>query len=115
MFGVGSYFASNSSKSDNYTKPAGPGGLRCLLVVRVCLGEPYKAKHKDPMLTLRQTERTTVGHLTQWLGSRMLRVANWIFASTWSTRTRKAYHSLRSGTSTVMGAAALTVACSGVR
>jgi hypothetical protein len=42
MFGSGLYFATNSSKSDLYTKPDG-GGLRCLLVVRVCLGEPHRA------------------------------------------------------------------------
>ena len=49
MFGDGS-FASSNSKSDIYTVPDLPHqpGLRCLLVVRVCLGEPYRALHSDP-------------------------------------------------------------------
>ena len=52
MFGHGVYFASNSSKSDIYTKADIPGcpGLRCLLVTRVCLGEPYRAaSHNSKM------------------------------------------------------------------
>ena len=47
MFGDGSFA---SSKSDIYTVPDLPHqpGLRCLLVVRVCPGEPYRALHSDP-------------------------------------------------------------------
>ena len=50
MFGFGSYFACHSSKADIYTMsaraPAYPpghenSGLRCMLIVRVCLGEPH--------------------------------------------------------------------------
>ena len=51
MFGAGVYFATNSSKSDNYTKPDAQG-LRCLLVVRVCLGEPHRADQKDHTIKL---------------------------------------------------------------
>ena len=49
MFGHGVYFASNSSKSDIYTQPdlSCSPGLRCLLVTRVCLGEPYRAASGD--------------------------------------------------------------------
>ena len=43
LFGVGTYFASNSSKADIYTTPTSTGE-RCQLVVRVCLGEAHKAK-----------------------------------------------------------------------
>ena len=49
MFGMGTYLASNSSKSDIYTEP-NSDGERCLLVVRACLGEPHKASAADPSL-----------------------------------------------------------------
>jgi hypothetical protein len=42
LFGSGSYFAANSSKSDIYTTPNAAGrraGERCILITRVCLGE----------------------------------------------------------------------------
>ena len=38
LFGSGSYFAANSSKSDIYTTPNAEGE-RCILITRVCLGE----------------------------------------------------------------------------
>ena len=38
IFGSGSYFAANSSKSDIYTTP-NAAGERCILITRVCLGE----------------------------------------------------------------------------
>ena len=38
LFGSGSYFAANSSKSDIYTTP-NAAGERCILITRVCLGE----------------------------------------------------------------------------
>ena len=38
LFGAGSYFAANSSKSDIYTTP-NAAGERCILITRVCLGE----------------------------------------------------------------------------
>jgi hypothetical protein len=49
MFGHGIYFASNASKSDIYTRPDLPGrpGVRCMLVTRVCLGEPHRASRSD--------------------------------------------------------------------
>ena len=50
MFGMGTYFACKSSKSDIYTKPLADGE-RCTLVVRTCLGEPYKAARGDPAMT----------------------------------------------------------------
>jgi hypothetical protein len=50
MFGQGSYFASSASKSDNYTVP-NQQGLRCLLVARVCLGEPYHLRNTIRMAT----------------------------------------------------------------
>jgi len=43
MFGVGTYLASNSSKSDLYTKP-NAAGERCVLVVRAALGEAHVEK-----------------------------------------------------------------------
>ena len=46
MFGVGTYLASNSSKSDVYAAP-NAAGERCILVVRTCLGEPYRVKKHD--------------------------------------------------------------------
>eukprot|EP01047_Picozoa_sp_COSAG01_P023947 COSAG01_NODE_1463_length_10232_cov_5.501234_11_plen_529_part_00 len=49
MFGVGTYLATNSSKSDIYTEP-NEAGERCILVVRACLGEPYRAKKSDTKL-----------------------------------------------------------------
>ena len=41
LFGVGTYLATNSSKSDIYTKPSA-AGERCVLVVRAALGEPHR-------------------------------------------------------------------------
>jgi hypothetical protein len=42
MFGMGTYFAHNSSKADLYAKPtASQPGLRCVFLTRVCLGEPF--------------------------------------------------------------------------
>ena len=46
MFGVGTYLASNSSKSDIYADPSSDGE-RCILMVRACLGEPYRVKKHD--------------------------------------------------------------------
>lgn len=43
LFGVGSYFAENASKSDLYAEPDA-AGLRSQLVVRVALGNAYTAK-----------------------------------------------------------------------
>ena len=40
LFGVGTYFAAHSSKSDIYTRPDADGE-RCILLTRVCLGEPH--------------------------------------------------------------------------
>ena len=48
MFGrIGTYLATNSSKSDIYTKP-NAAGERCVLVVRTVLGEPHKTKVSMP-------------------------------------------------------------------
>ena len=47
LFGSGSYFAAHSSKSDIYTKPNN-AGERCILVARVCLGEPHFEKTDKP-------------------------------------------------------------------
>jgi hypothetical protein len=43
LFGVGAYFAENSSKADRYTEPAEGriGGERQMLVARVCLGATH--------------------------------------------------------------------------
>jgi len=55
LFGSGIYLATNSSKSDIYTKP-NPAGERCILVVRACLGEAYLCS--EPMRrSLRPPER----------------------------------------------------------
>jgi hypothetical protein len=51
MFGMGTYFATNCSKSDLYTEP-NDAGERCLLVARVCLGEPHRATQADRSLSL---------------------------------------------------------------
>merc|ERR1712232_372752 len=47
LFGQGSYFAVNSSKSDIYTEP-NTMGERCVLVTRVCLGEAFVANEPTP-------------------------------------------------------------------
>ena len=58
MFGYGAYMATNSSKSDLYTEPttlsADPRkkGERCILVVRACLGEPFRAARTNTQLRL---------------------------------------------------------------
>jgi hypothetical protein len=45
MFGMGTYFAHNSSKADIYTNPGREEDLgedlRCMFLTRVCLGEPF--------------------------------------------------------------------------
>ena len=43
LFGHGTYLASNSSKADIYTTTSDEAGVRAMLVVRTCLGEPYYA------------------------------------------------------------------------
>ena len=48
-FGVGTYLATISSKSDIYTTP-NAAGERCMLVVRTVLGELHKTK--VPMKTV---------------------------------------------------------------
>jgi hypothetical protein len=68
MFGAATYMATNSSKSDIYTKP-GEDGLRCILVVRACLGEPHRAKTADQKLSV-PPERPagTAGRLNSVVG-----------------------------------------------
>ena len=57
LFGAGTYFAANASKSDIYTKPAAAPyeeapeyegeskwGERCIMVVRAALGEPHRTR-----------------------------------------------------------------------
>ena len=46
LFGIGTYLACNSSKSDIYTTP-NDAGERCILVVRACLGETFYV-HDEP-------------------------------------------------------------------
>ena len=50
LFGAGSYFAANSSKSDIYTTP-NAAGERCILICRVCLGEGSLTKESCPSVT----------------------------------------------------------------
>jgi ubiquitin len=50
MFGLGTYLACKSSKSDIYTAP-NAAGERCMLVVRTCLGEPHKATRAEKNMT----------------------------------------------------------------
>lgn len=50
LFGAGSYFAANSSKSDIYTT-ANAAGERCILICRVCLGEGSMTKEPCPSAT----------------------------------------------------------------
>ena len=50
LFGSGSYFAANSSKSDIYTTP-NAAGERCILITRVCLGEASIATTPCPQAT----------------------------------------------------------------
>ena len=53
MFGVGTYFAHNSSKADIYSQPEQEpaltytDGLQCVFLARVCLGEPFYATRKS--------------------------------------------------------------------
>ena len=47
LYGFAVYLAANSSKSDIYTEP-NAAGERCVLVVRVCLGEAHLAKQAMP-------------------------------------------------------------------
>ena len=47
LYGSAVYLAANSSKSDIYTEP-NAAGERCVLVVRVCLGEAHLAKQAMP-------------------------------------------------------------------
>ena len=70
MFGYGLYFASNSSKSDIYTKPDLPGrpGMRCILVTRVCLGEPYRAAHSDQLMRKPPDRADETGPLSSVVG-----------------------------------------------
>ena len=56
LFGRGIYTASNSSKSDIYTTPDADTGLRCMLVVRTCLGEAHMASQASKKM-LRPPER----------------------------------------------------------
>jgi hypothetical protein len=51
MFGVGTYLADLSSKSDIYTTP-NDQGERCLLWVRACLGEAYQADKRNQDMTI---------------------------------------------------------------
>ena len=51
MFGSGIYLADLSSKSDIYTTP-NENGERCILCVRTCLGEAYKATARDETMTI---------------------------------------------------------------
>ena len=55
MFGVGSYMATDSSKSDLYTEP-NADGERCIMLVRAALGEPARLKAADQGL-LKPPER----------------------------------------------------------
>lgn len=56
LFGHGTYLASNASKSDIYTTPDPTSGMRCLLLVRTCLGEAEYASQSCPGV-LRPKER----------------------------------------------------------
>ena len=47
LYGMGTYLATNASKSDIYTQP-NDQGERCVLVVRTCLGEAQPAKEAMP-------------------------------------------------------------------
>ena len=67
MFGNGLYFATNSSKSDIYTTPDA-AGLRCLLVVRVCLGEPHRAKAGDKSMKRAPDRQDQRGPLSSVVG-----------------------------------------------
>jgi ubiquitin C len=51
MYGLGTYLAELSSKSDIYTTP-NADGERCILAVRACLGEPHLADEGDPNMTI---------------------------------------------------------------
>ena len=68
MFGAATYMATNSSKSDIYTRP-GEDGLRCILVVRACLGEPHRAKTADPNMSVPPARPAgTAGRLNSVVG-----------------------------------------------
>jgi len=83
LFGVGSYFAANSSKSDDYTEeranPLPRSSIRTLVVARVVLGEVHRTKQRmdratrppdgadeselDSVLALPTTQGGCVDHL----------------------------------------------------
>ena len=64
LFGLGNYFALNSSKADIYTKPSRRyrSGARCVLVCRVLLGEPYRTV--APCQTIRKPPDDPLRHLS---------------------------------------------------
>ena len=75
MFGYGAYMATNSSKSDLYTEPttlsADPRkkGERCILVVRACLGEPFRAARTNTQLRLPPDRPAAIGGVAGSLDS----------------------------------------------
>lgn len=67
MFGVGTYLASNSSKSDLYTKP-NAAGERCILLVRATLGEPARLTSPQPNLLMPPERPDKRGPLSSVVG-----------------------------------------------
>ena len=73
LFGMGTYLAEDSSKSDIYAKPDTGGCVKCMLVCRACLGETYYTRRQlsgismppdgyDSITALRQDEGGCVDH-----------------------------------------------------
>lgn len=67
LFGIGTYLASNSSKSDLYTKPNAKGE-RCLLLVRAALGEPARLTSPSPHLLMPPEREDQRGPLSSVVG-----------------------------------------------
>ena len=64
-FGAGSYFTSLSSKSDIYTKPLVGGDERCIIVLRVFVGDPYETHTGLANVTMPPDGKDSVVALTK--------------------------------------------------
>ena len=74
LFGMGTYLAEDSSKSDIYARPDAASGVKCMLVCRACLGETYYTRQQlqgismppdhqcDSVTALRRDEGGCVDH-----------------------------------------------------
>ena len=59
LFGMGTYLAEDSSKSDIYAKPDAHG-IKCMLVCRVCLGETWYTREPLRRISMPPDDRDSV-------------------------------------------------------